>query len=82
MGTIGKIFSFCRRKFRACSLTKYEQLPIHHIRAYYLLYFINLQYYSAIKQRKNESRTYFLDRMLTKLNERIRQDEELERLRK
>ncbi len=40
------------------------------------------RYYSAIKQRKNESRTYFLDRMLTKLNERIRQDEELERLRK
>lgn len=40
------------------------------------------RYYSAIKQRKNESRTYFLDRMLTKLNDRIRQDEELERLRK
>jgi len=40
------------------------------------------QYYSAIKQRKNDSRTYSLDRMLTKLNERIRQDEEPERLRK
>ena len=40
------------------------------------------RYYSAIKQRKNESRTYFLDRMLAKLNEKIRQDEELERMRK
>ncbi len=40
------------------------------------------RYYSAIKQRKNDSRTYFLDKMLAKLNERIRQDEELERMRK
>lgn len=40
------------------------------------------RYYSAIKLRKNPSRTYFLDRMMAKLNEKIRHDEELERLRK
>ena len=40
------------------------------------------RYYSAIKLRKNASRTYFLDKMLTKLNEKIRHDEDLERLRK
>ena len=40
------------------------------------------RYYSAIKLRKNSSRTYFLDKMLTKLNEKIRHDEELERMRK
>lgn len=40
------------------------------------------RYYSAIKLRKNTSRTYFLDKMLTKLNEKIRRDEELERMRK
>lgn len=40
------------------------------------------RYYSAIKLRKNSSRTYFLDKMLTKLNEKIRHDEEMERMRK
>lgn len=40
------------------------------------------RYYSAIKLRKNPSRTYFLDRMMAKLNEKIRHDEELERLRR
>ena len=35
-----------------------------------------------IKRRKNESRTYFLDRMQEKLNERMLRDEEMERLRK
>ena len=40
------------------------------------------RYYSAIKLRKNPSRTYFLDKMLAKLNEKIRHDEELERMRK
>lgn len=40
------------------------------------------RYYSAIKLRKNTSRTYFLDKMLAKLNEKIRHDEELERMRK
>lgn len=39
------------------------------------------RYYSAIKLRKNSTRTYFLDRMIAKLNEKIRHDEELERLR-
>jgi tetracycline resistance element mobilization regulatory protein rteC len=40
------------------------------------------RYYSAIKLRKNASRTYFLDKMMVKLNEKIRNDEELERMRK
>lgn len=40
------------------------------------------RYYSAIKLRKNPSRTYFLDRMQAKLNERIRRDKELERMRR
>lgn len=40
------------------------------------------RYYSAIKLRKNSTRTYFLDRMIAKLNEKIRHDEELERLRR
>ena len=40
------------------------------------------RFYTDIKRRKNESRTYFLDRMQEKLNERMLRDEELERLRK
>lgn len=40
------------------------------------------RYYSAIKLRKNPSRTYFLDKMQAKLNERIRHDEEMERMRR
>ena len=40
------------------------------------------RYYSAIKLRKNTSRTYFLDKMLVKLNEKIRHDEEMERMRR
>lgn len=40
------------------------------------------RYYSAIKLRKNPSRTYFLDKMQAKLNEKIRRDEELERMRR
>ncbi len=40
------------------------------------------RYYSAIKLRKNPSRTYFLDRMQAKLNEKIRHDEEQERMRR
>lgn len=40
------------------------------------------RYYSAIKLRKNQSRTYFLDKMQAKLNEKIRRDEELERMRR
>ena len=38
--------------------------------------------YSAIKLRKNPSRTYFIDKMQKKLNEKIRRDEELERMRR
>ena len=40
------------------------------------------RFYIDIKRRKNESRTYFLDRMQEKLNERMLRDEEMERLRK
>ena len=40
------------------------------------------RFYVDIKRRKNESRTYFLDRMQEKLNERMLRDEELERMRK
>lgn len=40
------------------------------------------RYYAAIKLRKNPSRTYFLDKMQARLNERIRHDEELERMRR
>lgn len=40
------------------------------------------RYYSAIKQRKNASRTYFLDEMQEKLNEKMRRDDEQERIRK
>ena len=40
------------------------------------------RYYSAIKLRKNPSRTYFIDKMQKKLNDKIRRDEELERMRR
>ena len=40
------------------------------------------RYYSAIKLRKNPSRTYCIDKMQKKLNEKIRRDEELERMRR
>ena len=40
------------------------------------------RFYIDIKRRKNESRTYFLDRMQEKLNRKILRDEELERMRK
>ena len=40
------------------------------------------RFYTDIKRRKNESRTYFIDRMQEKLNERMLRDEELERMRK
>ena len=38
--------------------------------------------YVAIKGRKNDSRTYFFDKVSEKLNLRMRQDEERERMRK
>ena len=40
------------------------------------------RFYTDIKRRKNESRTYFIDRMQEKLNERMLRDEELERMKK
>ena len=40
------------------------------------------RYYSAIKLRKTPSRTYFIDKMQKKLNEKIRRDEELEQMRR
>lgn len=38
--------------------------------------------YADIKLRKNESRTYFLDRMQESVNQRMRMDEERERMRR
>lgn len=38
--------------------------------------------YIDIKRRKNESRTYFLDKMQEKLNEKMLRDEEMERMRR
>ena len=38
--------------------------------------------YTDIKRRKNDSRTYFLDKMQVKLNEKMRRDDELERMRR
>jgi len=35
-----------------------------------------------MKRRKNESRTYFLDKMRERLNKRMEQDDEKERKRK
>lgn len=40
------------------------------------------RFYTDIKHRKNESRTYFLDKMQKRLNERMRQDDERERQRR
>ena len=40
------------------------------------------RFYTDIRRRKNYSRTYFLDRMQEKLNEKMRRDDELERMRR
>ena len=40
------------------------------------------RFYTDIRRRKNHSRTYFLDRMQEKLNDKMRKDDELERLRR
>ena len=40
------------------------------------------RFYTDIKHRKNESRTYFIDKMQNRLNERMRKDDEKERMRK
>ena len=39
------------------------------------------RFYTDIKRRKNYSRTYFLDKMQEKLNDKMRKDDELERMR-
>ena len=38
--------------------------------------------YADIKRRKNDSRTYFFDKAAEKLNRRMQEDEERERMRK
>ncbi len=40
------------------------------------------RFYIDIKRRKSESRTYFLDKMQEKLNEKMLRDEETERMRR
>ena len=40
------------------------------------------RFYTAITRRKNDSRTYFLDKMQARLNEKMRRDDELERMRR
>ena len=40
------------------------------------------RFYIDIKRRKNESRTYFLDKMQEKLNEKMLRDEEMESMRR
>lgn len=40
------------------------------------------RFYTDIKHRKNESRTYFLDKMQERLNERMRRDDEREMQRR
>lgn len=40
------------------------------------------RFYTDIKHRKNESRTYFLDKMQTRLNERMRREDEREMQRR
>ena len=40
------------------------------------------RFYTDIRRRKNYSRTYFLDKMQEKLNDKMRRDDELERMRR
>ena len=40
------------------------------------------RFYTYIRRRKNYSRTYSLDKMQEKLNEKMRRDDELERMRR
>lgn len=40
------------------------------------------RFYTDIRRRKNHSRTYFLDKMQEKLNDKMRKDDELERMRR
>ncbi|WP_270422158.1 RteC domain-containing protein, partial [Bacteroides intestinalis] len=77
-------FNFTEKcRFKICLL----QMPLKQLAP--LLYRIFgieakdcYRFYIDIKRRKNESRTYFLDRMQEKLNRKILRDEELERMRR
>ena len=40
------------------------------------------RFYTDIKRRKSDSRTYFLEKMQDKLNAKMRHDDELERMRR
>ncbi len=40
------------------------------------------RFYTDIRRRKNHSRTYFLDKMQEKLNDKMRRDDKLERMRR
>lgn len=40
------------------------------------------RFYTDIKRRKNDSRTYFIDKMQERLNKRMQQDDEKERMRR
>ena len=40
------------------------------------------RFYTDIRRRKNHSRTYFLDKMQEKLNDKMKRDDELERMRR
>ncbi|ADV43798.1 RteC domain-containing protein [Bacteroides helcogenes] len=61
--------------------------PIHELAAFVgMLLDIDIRdcysTYTDMKRRKNESRTYFLDKMRERLNKRMQQDDEKERGRK
>lgn len=62
-------------------------MPLHELAsALYSFFGVNskdcYRFYTDIKRRKNDSRTYFLDKMQMRLNEKMRLDDEKERLRR
>lgn len=63
------------------------ETPIHELAAFMgALFGVDVRdcysAYTDMKRRKNESRTYFLDKMQERLNKRMQQDDERERKRK
>lgn len=63
------------------------EIPLKEVAAYfYKMLGVNAKecyhIYADMKMRKNESRTYFLDRMKERVNRRMDQDEERERMRR
>lgn len=63
------------------------EIPLKEVAAYfYKMLGVNAKecyhIYADMKMRKNESRTYFLDRMQERVNRRMEQDEERERMRR